>query len=293
VTQELLGRRLASRLALLDKLADVVQPRLQRTLSSSMPVRNLLDGTWLRTPLHPVLTDIPVGAATTAFVLDLAAVAGRSSDLARNADRVLRIAVLAAVPAAVTGAADWRDLNGETRRIGTLHALVNSAALVLNLRSLVLRARGRQRAGRVASGTALLATSLAAHIGGELSFGLGVRVNRTAFDNAPDEFTPVAERSEVDDNEFHRVEVDGTPVLVTRSADGTFCAIAATCSHLGGPLDEGARDGDTVTCPWHASRFDLRTGAVLDGPSVFAQPSYEVRERDGKLELRAARHSMS
>jgi nitrite reductase/ring-hydroxylating ferredoxin subunit len=78
------------------------------------------------------------------------------------------------------------------------------------------------------------------------------------------------------------------PVLVARAASGKVCAIAATCTHLGGPLDEGERDGDTVVCPWHASRFDLCTGEVLESPAVFSQPRYEAREVDGAISLRRA-----
>jgi nitrite reductase/ring-hydroxylating ferredoxin subunit len=219
-------------------------------------------------------------------MLDVGGMLGRSADLNRAADRSLAVAVLGAVPAAITGAADWRDLHGETRRMGTAHALVNSAALALNVGSLAMRARGRRGPARLASFSALLATALAAHVGGELSFGLGIRVNRTAWESPPGEFTAVADVGEVDEG-FRRVELAGAPVLLARSKAGEVCAIAATCSHLGGPLDEGGRDGDFVICPWHGSRFDLRTGEVIDGPAVFAQPRYEVRERDGAIELRA------
>ena len=55
---------------------------------------------------------------------------------------------------------------------------------------------------------------------------------------------------------------------------------------LGGPLDEGQRDGDTVVCPWHGSRFDLRDGAVLEGPAVFSQPAYDTRVVGGQVEIR-------
>jgi nitrite reductase/ring-hydroxylating ferredoxin subunit len=74
-------------------------------------------------------------------------------------------------------------------------------------------------------------------------------------------------------------------VLLARSQAGEVCALANTCTHLGGPLAEGSREGDTVTCPWHGSRFDLRTGAVVEGPAVFAQPCLEARVRDGKIEV--------
>ena len=76
-------------------------------------------------------------------------------------------------------------------------------------------------------------------------------------------------------------------MLLARAADGSICAIAATCTHLGGPLDEGQRDGDTVVCPWHGSRFDLRDGAVLEGPAVFSQPAYDTRVVGGQVEIRA------
>jgi nitrite reductase/ring-hydroxylating ferredoxin subunit len=78
-------------------------------------------------------------------------------------------------------------------------------------------------------------------------------------------------------------------VVVSRSeASGEVCAIAATCSHLGGPLDEGKRDGDTVVCPWHGSRFDLCTGEVQGGPAVYPQSRYETRIHSGKVEIRIA-----
>lgn len=74
-------------------------------------------------------------------------------------------------------------------------------------------------------------------------------------------------------------------MLIARSRNGEICALANTCTHLGGPLAEGPREGDTVTCPWHGSRFDLRTGAVVQGPAVFAEPRLSARVRDGKVEV--------
>jgi nitrite reductase/ring-hydroxylating ferredoxin subunit len=158
--------------------------------------------------------------------------------------------------------------------------------LALNVGSLVLRAQGRRPPAKVVSALGFLTSSVAAHIGGELSFGLGVRVNRTAWQRAPSDFVPVLDEAEVQGETLHRVEVEGTPVVVARSRAGDLCAIAATCTHFGGPLDQGTRDGDSVVCPWHGSRFDLCTGEVLDGPAVFPEPRFEVRVREGKIELR-------
>jgi nitrite reductase/ring-hydroxylating ferredoxin subunit len=94
---------------------------------------------------------------------------------------------------------------------------------------------------------------------------------------------------ELNGGELVGVELAGEAVVVSRSeASGEVCAIAATCSHLGGPLDEGKRDGDTVVCPWHGSRFDLCTGEVQGGPAVYPQPRYETRIHSGKVEIRIA-----
>jgi nitrite reductase/ring-hydroxylating ferredoxin subunit len=85
------------------------------------------------------------------------------------------------------------------------------------------------------------------------------------------------------------VTVRGADIVVARSGDGRVCAIAAACSHMGGPLADGMRDGDEVVCPWHGSRFDLCTGDVVHGPAVYAQPRYETRVREGVIEVRLAK----
>jgi len=54
-------------------------------------------------------------------------------------------------------------------------------------------------------------------------------------------------------------------------------AIGATCSHLGGPLDQGDVEDDCVTCPWHGSTFRLADGSVVHGPATAPVPAYEVR----------------
>jgi nitrite reductase/ring-hydroxylating ferredoxin subunit len=244
------------------------------------PARDVLDGVWLGAPLHPALTDVPLGSWTAAAALDVVG--------SPEADDVLLIGVLAALPTALTGLNDWSHLKGEERRLGVVHALVNASGLTLNVASLVLRRRDRRGLARVLSGLAYLGTLFSAHVGGQLSFGLGVRVNRTAFESPRERFAAVLDASELEGGALRRVDLDGEAVVVSRSEDGEVCAIAATCSHLGGPLDQGEREGDIVVCPWHGSRFDLCTGAVEGGPAVFPQPRYETRIRAGKVEIRAA-----
>lgn len=285
-----LGQRLTRSQPWLDDFAQRVQPLVGKAVASRPWLHDLLDGTWLGAPLHPALTDVPVGAWTAALALDGASAVTGSSAAQTAADGVLAVGIAGALPAAVTGASDWRDLTGESRRIATVHALFNVAGLTLNIASLACRRSGRRGTGRALSAVGMAVAGTAAHLGGELSFRLGVRVNQT-FDGArPAEFATVSggDPAQLAAGDMRRVALEGTSVLLARCESGELCAIANTCSHLGGPLDEGSRDGDVVTCPWHGSRFDLRSGRVLEGPAVFAQPRYEVRERDGEIEMRAA-----
>ena len=70
---------------------------------------------------------------------------------------------------------------------------------------------------------------------------------------------------------------------------GEIHAIAHACSHMGAPLSEGKLEGDVVQCPWHGSRFSITDGVVVGGPATFPQPCFDVRVRDGRIEVRSNR----
>lgn len=275
--------RLTKQLADLAEPLDTVSEPVQEAVKAvPKPVRDVLDGVWFGNPLHPALTDIPIGAWTAAVALDLVG--------SEAADGALAVGIFGAVPTALTGVNDWSHLKDDARRIGTVHALVNSAGLTLNVLSLLARRNGRRGIGRVLSGVAYAGTLFSAHLGGHLSFGLGVRVNRTAFESPRDRYAAVCDEAELNGGKLVGVELEGESVLISRSEEtGEVCAIAGTCSHLGGPLDEGKRDGDTVVCPWHGSRFDLCSGEVRGGPAVYPQPRYETRVRSERVEIRIAK----
>jgi uncharacterized membrane protein len=135
-----------------DPLAERLQPLLRAAVRPTA-VRNAVDGVWLGAPLHPPLTDVPVGSWTAALALDAGAALSGNASLAVAADRTLAVGVIAAVPAAVTGLNDMRDLRGENRRIAMVHALLNVFGLSLAAASLAFR-RGHGRAlARILSGT--------------------------------------------------------------------------------------------------------------------------------------------
>lgn len=278
-----LAGRIAARQRWADPLAKALQPLIRRAVKPE-PVRNFLDGVWLGAPLHPALTDVPVGTWTAALALDIGCLLGGEETLGPGADRALAMGTLTAIPAAVTGLNDLRDLIGQSRRIAMVHALLNVVGLSLSTASLVYRRKGRRGLGRALSGSGYLISATAAHLGGELSFGLGIRANRTLGQTASD-FVAVLDEDALVGDELRQVEVNGVPVLLARSSAGEICALANTCTHLGGPLHEGSREGNGVVCPWHGSCFDLDTGAVLRGPAVFPQARFEVRTRAGKIEV--------
>ena len=92
------------------------------------------------------------------------------------------------------------------------------------------------------------------------------------------EFADVLEEAELEAGGMRAVDVDGVRVLVSRSEDGGVCAIANACTHVGGPLNEGVRDRNVVTCPWHGSRFDLCCGDRPGSPSAASNPAF-MKER--------------
>lgn len=257
--------------------------RATNAIPSHGPVKDALSGTWLDHALHPMLTDLPIGFWTSAWVLDIVG-AERDRDAAR---RLVGAGVLCALPAALTGAADWSDTDGAPRRVGVVHAVVNSSALALYAGSWIARRRGRHAQGVALSWAGATFATVGGFLGGHLVAALGVGVDHTTFDEQIVEWTAVGELDALTDQPA-RVEVLGTPVLLQRSGDAVR-AIAATCPHRGAPLDEGTVEGDGLNCPWHGSRFCLLDGSLLAGPSPTGVDSYDTRVRAGSVEIRSHR----
>jgi nitrite reductase/ring-hydroxylating ferredoxin subunit/uncharacterized membrane protein len=263
---------------------DAVGEQLAQVVGKVIPagaVKNVLSGTWLGHAFHPALSDIPIGAWVSSMLLDL--LGGEGTDEA--AQRLVGIGILAAAPTAAAGLSDWADTFGPQRRVGLVHASANTTSLLLFSASYVARRRGNRGAGvalGLAGGTATL---VGAYLGGHLSYSQGVGVDQTVFEEGPTEWTSVGAEDELTDGAPKKVTVDGAGVLLLREG-GTIYAIASRCSHLGGPLEEGEIRDQAVTCPWHASRFSLEDGAVIDGPARSPQPPYDARVRDGSIEIR-------
>jgi nitrite reductase/ring-hydroxylating ferredoxin subunit len=168
------------------------------------------------------------------------------------------------------------------------HGLLNTGALALYTTSMILRQLQARNAGRKVAVLGYVVANAAAYLGGHLVFGEQIGVDHTAAQVPPADFVPVLPEAELPENTLRQVLANGMPVLLLRRGDRIH-AIAATCSHLGGPLAEGKLDDNSVVCPWHRSRFALDSGAVLNGPATFPQPCFATRVRDGQIEVRAAK----
>jgi nitrite reductase/ring-hydroxylating ferredoxin subunit len=273
-------RRL-ERLEALDKVARPLAGAVGRAVRPRV-VRNLLSGTDLGHPLHPVLTDVPIGAWVMSALLDAAG--GPAAEGA--ADLLVAAGVVAAVPTAAAGLNDWSDTVGPQTRVGLVHAALNTTALSLYLASLVARARGGRRGGKVLGLAGLGVLTGGAYLGGHLSFGMGVDVNRTAWEQRPHQWTPVLADTELADGQHRRADAGGVPVLLYRTA-GTVYALDSTCSHMGGPLEEGTISDGCVICPWHGSTFRFADGTIVRGPASTPEPCYQTRIQDGRIEVRA------
>ncbi|CAB3381437.1 Hypothetical predicted protein [Cloeon dipterum] len=103
----------------------------------------------------------------------------------------------------------------------------------------------------------------------------------------------VAESADLAEGQMKEVEVaENVKILLARSKGGTVNAIGAKCSHYGAPLVKGALGDGRVRCPWHGACFNLATGDIEDFPGLDGVPSYEVRELDGKIVVRARRKDL-
>lgn len=263
----------------LDAPAEAVQERIGKLVRTG-PFKDLLSGTWLGHPVHPLLVTVPIGSWVGAAVLDLG-----GAPMAKAADRMIGLGVLSALPTALTGASDWLDTVDAERRVGFVHATGNYAAVALMGLSWVARKRGRRGVGVTLSLLADGLVSATGYLGGHMSYAQGVGVDTTAFDSGPQEWTDVAAGGDLLEDEPVAVRADDVTLLLVRRL-GRVLALADRCTHRGGPLHEGQLDDGCIVCPWHASAFRLTDGAVVRGPAVQPQPVYETRELDGRVEVR-------
>jgi nitrite reductase/ring-hydroxylating ferredoxin subunit/uncharacterized membrane protein len=290
---EALVDRVIRRQGWLERVGDLLQGAVGGVYGAlgrpGRALKNIMHGTTFGHPLHPAVTDVPIGAWTAGLILDVVA---HYTDRvpAAAGDVALAVGLLAAVLAAATGLTDYHDTFGHERRMATAHGLTMVLVVTLDAVSMGLRWWGAASlhppaVGLSTAGYALLL--LGGYLGGHVVFGIGTAVNRNAFVEGPEDFVTVGRAEDFPEGVLKRVDAGGMAALVVRRGERLH-AIGAVCSHAGGPLDEGALDGLRVTCPWHGSVFCVDSGRVRNGPATFAEPQFVVRDTDGQIELKLA-----
>ncbi len=153
-----------------DRLDDFVDYMSGRAsfLTEGPTRRTVLLGHWLGHALHPLLTDLPIGFWTSSWVLDILPVSGAR----RASQRLVGLGLLAAVPTAATGWAEWSQTSEQgVRRVGVAHAAANAVALGLYTGSWLARRRGRHGVGILMGHLAAGAASAGGFLGAHLAIG--------------------------------------------------------------------------------------------------------------------------
>jgi len=267
-----------------DQLTAVLAPWRERYQDN--PVLELMHGgRWLGHPLHPALSDLPIGFWAGSALLDLTGGDPPPEGGLDPAGLFTAAGIVAAVATAATGVVDWTVSDDQDRRVGLFHGVLNTAALGLQGMSLAARLAGHRRTALGLGTAGLAVTGAAAYIGGHLVFAKAVMVSRVAGADGPRRWVRVIEESELPDDVPAGVQADGRQVLLYRH-DGTLYALDNLCSHAAGLLSRGSVEGLTVTCPLHGSQYCLADGSVRRGPSHQPQPVIRTRVRNGWIEVR-------
>jgi nitrite reductase/ring-hydroxylating ferredoxin subunit len=133
-------------------------------------------------------------------------------------------------------------------------------------------------------GAALL--SAGAYLGGDEVFDVGYGVNHTAFEHPPTDWVEVGGEAELEENQPTKVEAGGVPVVLVKQS-GEIHALSDTCVHAGCSLSGGEIIDDAIVCPCHGSTYRLQDGSVIHGPATMPEPYFDVRVRNGSVEVRA------
>ncbi|MGH3521792.1 MAG: Rieske 2Fe-2S domain-containing protein, partial [Mycobacterium sp.] len=247
----------------LDRFADLVQRVVSRIVPQESVRKDLLSGTWLGRPLHPVLTDVVIGSWTCASALDV--LGDKRAEQA--ADQLVFIGTVAALPTIAAGLSDWAELWGAQQRVGSVHALGNATALSLQIFSIKARRSGKRKKACLLSLTSMVIAGASANLGGYLSFVKGVGVNQTAFEDWPQEWTPVIAEDDLAEDTLTPARADGVRIMLYKKGEQLY-ALSDRCSHRGCPLHLGQVNDLMLECSCHGSIFRLSDGEVLRGPAT-------------------------
>jgi len=206
----------------------------------------------------------------------------------------------------IPGLVDYFDIRADhpAKKVATLHLVLNVAAVVVFIVSLMLRANVLN--GATSSVPALILSLIgvgiigySGYLGGEMIYNQGIGVGRHrrylatperticvgADQVGSDGYATVVPLERLEKGALIRAEVNGHVMAIARVED-SVSAFQEFCTHRFGPLSEGCLDGLQVMCPWHQSHFDVQTGKVTQGPAKLALNTYETKIENGQVKVR-------
>jgi nitrite reductase/ring-hydroxylating ferredoxin subunit/uncharacterized membrane protein len=278
-----------------------------------MTVKQLLQGRPIRHPLHPLTIHLPLGFWLLGLIFDIAALAngGRPEThwMLEAAFWCLLFGTAVSLLSAITGIADWLDIRKDhpAHKTALIHMGLMLPAIAIFLLDTLLHFSYLQQPrspvlGLVLSSVGYALSIAGGYLGGILVYDDGIGVGRHRRENelprktlhadparsTLDDFEPVAPESSLREGGTLRAEVNGSVIALIKSGDKVF-AVQEFCTHRCGPLSEGCVKNRQVQCPWHNSRFDLTTGAVVHGPAKVDLKTFEVRVEGGMIHVRVER----
>lgn len=256
--------------------------KLARRLPSGKQ-RDFLHGVPLGHPLHPLMVYLPIGGWTAAVVLDL--LPGNHS---RSAHALVDVGLLGALPAVVSGLADWSQQHERQQRVGVVHAALNATGAVLFAASSIARYRGREAKGKTLALCGAGTVGLGGYLGAHISYyrAGGANSADALLDLTPMDWCDLGPLDGFPDGGLGGADADGVPVIVVRR-DRTVSVFLGACTHMGAPLAGGEVVDRCVRCPWHGSEFSLDSGTVVHGPATAALEALETSTADGRLWVRS------
>ncbi|HEV8150768.1 MAG TPA: DUF2231 domain-containing protein [Gemmatimonadales bacterium] len=251
-------------------------------------------------PIHPALVHFPLAFLIAAFCFDLLGKLATNSTLWTLAAYLAPLGIATALLAAIPGFIDYFFTvppNSSGKRRATRHLLANLSAVTLFALGWALRGHAASGPGLVVLSAEALGTGLllyAAFQGGVLVSRNQIGIDhRYAEAGKWSEGRPrpgrdngflVASVGELQVDQMKLLHVEGRRIVLARTEEG-YAAFDDHCTHRGGSLADGVVISGTVQCPWHGSQFDVRTGAVCNGPAKEPIGTYQVEVKGRRVVL--------
>ena len=107
-----------------------------------------------------------------------------------------------------------------------------------------------------------------------------------------DDFVKVSDTKDIQPSHMKEIKLENESICIV-NIEGKYYAIGNICTHEGGPLADGTLEGYEVECPWHGSKFDVRTGEVKEPPASEPESVYQIKVDGNKILLKKQDKSKS